>query len=129
MCDTLVEWRSVKQSQVPRSTAESEVTSLALGGIVLEGVVALLESMNLRVTKATLWGDNAASICLTQGQGSWRTRCLTNKANALRQRVESGDLIVSFVGTKDQKGDGLTKCLPVPMMQRMREHMCVFPRP
>ena len=36
----LVEWRSVKQAQVPRSTAESEVTSLALGGVVLEGVVA-----------------------------------------------------------------------------------------
>ena len=120
---------SVKQAQAPRRTAESEVTSLALGGVVLEGVVALLNSMGLQVANATLWGDNAASICLTQGQGSWRTRCLTNRANALRQRVETGDLVVAFVGTKDQRGDGLTKCLPVPMMAKMREHLCLFPMP
>ena len=129
ICDGLVEWRSVKQLQVPRSTAEAEVTSLHIGGIVLEGVKALLESMGLRVVSSTLWGDNAASIFLTQGQGSWKTRCLANRAAGLRSRVESGDLVVSYVGTKDQRADGLTKCLPVPATQRMREQLCLYPMP
>ena len=106
MGDNLVDWRSIKQTQVARGTAEAEITALALGGIVTEGFQALLESMLIRLEGVNISGDNTASLCLTQGQGSWRARCLNNRANGLRCRIQSGDLIVSFAGTGGQRADG-----------------------
>ena len=120
MGENMIDWRSIKQTQVPRSTAEAEITALALGGIVIEGFQALLEGMYTRIERVTLYGDNQASICLTVGQGSWRTRCLNNRANGLRCRIQSGELEVLYVRTGEQRADGLTKLLCVTKLQQAR---------
>ena len=112
----LVDWRSMKQLQVARNTAESEVTTLALGGVMLEGFEALLASLFVRPGVATLHGDNNASIFLGHGQGSWRSRAYAKRAAGIRSRVKSGDLILEYVGTKEQRADGLTKALSVPLL-------------
>ena len=78
----LVDWRSCKQPQPARSTAEAEVTGLALGGVVLEGVEAVLGSMLIKAESPEMFGDNQASIHIFKGQGSWRTRCFANRAAA-----------------------------------------------
>ena len=120
----LIDWRSQKQAQIARSTAEAEITALNLGVHMLEGSEAVLHSMcvSTKAETPTLWGDNSASLLIAEGQGSWRTRALSNRAVAIRSRVEMGMLIVNKVSSEEQRGDGLTKCNPAPIMGRIREH-------
>ena len=68
--------------------------------------------------------DNIAAIVLATGEGSWRTKAAANKVYAVREKVESGRLKVSYVGTKDQCADSLTKFLRVgPDQVKAREHL------
>ena len=68
--------------------------------------------------------DNTAAIVLATGEGSWRTKSAANKVYAVREKVESGRLKVSYVGTKDQCADSLTKFLRVgPDQVKAREHL------
>ncbi|CAK0841691.1 unnamed protein product, partial [Prorocentrum cordatum] len=120
--DVLVDWRSQRQPQVARSTAEAEVTALNVGLLMLEGAEATLCSMGVRLSVPTLWGDNAASLFLARGQGSWRTRALANRAAALRSRLEMGTLDLVKVASEDQRADGLTKVFAAPAMARIRAH-------
>ena len=111
-----VEWRSCKQPVVARSTAEAEVSALAMGLVMIEGLEAVLHSMFIDPGVPTLFGDNNASICLANRQGSWRTRSLSNKAAGLRSRLDLGSIILSYVGTKEQRADGLTMFLNAMLM-------------
>ena len=111
-----VEWRSCKQPVTARSTAEAEVSALAMGLVMIEGLEAVLHSMFIDPGVPTLFGDNNASICLANRQGSWRTRSLSNKAAGLRSRLDLGSIILSYVGTKEQRADGLTKFLNAMLM-------------
>ena len=120
VCECLVDWRSIKQAQPARSTAEAEITSLAMGCLMMEGTEAVLGSMFVRPASVCLWGDNSASLAVAMGQGSWRTRCLANRASALRSRLHQGTLQLGHVPTAEQRADGLTKILPVPGMARVR---------
>ena len=84
-------------------------------------VVTTLESMGVRC-KNTLFGDNVAANQVAETRGSWRTRSLATKVNALRSRIQRGMLDLKFVSTKEQRGDGLTKCGGVIHNKLMREH-------
>ena len=68
--------------------------------------------------------DNTAAIVLATGEGSWRTKSAANKVNAVREKVEAGLLKVTYVGTKDQCADSLTKFLRGgPDQIKAREHL------
>ncbi|CAK0805863.1 unnamed protein product, partial [Prorocentrum cordatum] len=105
----LVDWRSVRQQVVPFSTAEAEVNAFAVGENMSAAAATTLESMGLRV-RPTLYGDSVAANHVAEGRGSWRTRALPTKVNAIRSRMARGLLELHFVGTDDQRADGLTKC-------------------
>ncbi|CAK0875407.1 unnamed protein product [Prorocentrum cordatum] len=118
----LIDWRSVRQAQVARSTAEAEIAALAMGVVMFEGAEASLASMMVQLPLSKMWGGSAASLCLARGQGSWRTRALSNRASALRSRMESETLQLDHVGSNEQRADGLTKVFSVPAMSRIRGH-------
>ena len=44
-------------------------------------------------------------------EGSWRTKSAANKVYAVKEKVEVGRLKISYVGTKEQCADTLTKFL------------------
>ena len=68
--------------------------------------------------------DNTAAIALASGEGSWRTKAAANKVAAVRERVEHGKLKISYVGTKEQCADSLTKFLRGgPDQNKAREHL------
>ena len=79
-------------------------------------MTATPHAMCVNAGTPTLFGDNSASICLAQRQGSWRTRSLSNKAAGLRSRLDLRSFILLCVGTKEQRADGLTKFLSVQLM-------------
>ena len=55
--------------------------------------------------------DNTAAIVLATGEGSWRTKSAANKVHAVKEKVENENLKVTYVGTRDQCADSLTKFL------------------
>ena len=80
----------------------------------MEGVEAVLGSMFIKADSPEMFGDNQAAIHTFKGQGSWRTRCLANRAAALKARMEAGLLAMGFVASAEMKADGLTKRFPYP---------------
>ena len=62
-------------------------------------------------TCLALMCDNAAAIVLATGEGSWRTKSAANKVYAVKEKVDCGRLVVSYVSTFDQCADSLTKFL------------------
>ena len=48
---------------------------------------------------------------LSTGEGSWRTKSAANKVYAVKEKVEAGGLRISYVETKEQCADSLTKFL------------------
>ena len=117
----LVDWRSVRQQVPAYSTAEAEVNSLAMGECMQSEVVTTIESMGTRCS-STLYGDNLAANQISEARGTWRTRALSTKVNAIRARVQRGLLDLQFTPTTEQRADGLTKCGGVAHNKRMREH-------
>ena len=55
--------------------------------------------------------DNTAAIVLATGEGSWRTKSAANKVHQVKEKVENGLIEVTYVSTKDQCADSLTKYL------------------
>ena len=106
------------------SSAESEVQALASTEVLGDYIKTLRESLCLPTPIMELRCDNTAAIVLATGEGSWRTKAAANKVYAVREKVESGKLKVSFVGTKDQCADSLTKFLRGgPDQSKAREHL------
>ena len=58
-----------------------------------------------------------------KGQGSWRTRALSNRASATRARVDDGTLKLIQVASEAQLADGLTKSFSGPNMQKVRKQL------
>merc|ERR1712240_828448 len=122
--DNLVTWRSMKQSEVSMSSAESEVQALATTEVLADYIKTLRESLCLPTPLIELRCDNTAAIVLATGEGSWRTKAAANKVNAVREKVEAGSIKVSYVGTQQQCADSLAKFLRGgPDQVKAREHL------
>ena len=80
-------WKSTKQVQVPRSTAEREVTAMAYASQMLEGVACLYHTMGVPIEKPLLYCDNRAAVHLSTGSNEWRTKALTNRILGVRSIV------------------------------------------
>ena len=120
----VVTWRSMKQSATSLSSAESEVQALAMAGVLADFVSTLRESLCLPTQVMEIRCDNTAAIVLASGEGSWKTKAAANKVAAIRERVEQGELKISYVGTKEQCADSLTKFLRGgPDQHKAREHL------
>ena len=93
-------------------------------GVLADYVSTLRESLCLPTPTMEIRCDNTAAIVLASGEGSWRTKAAANKVNAIRERVEKGKLKISYVGTKEQCADSLTKFLRGgPDQNQAREHL------
>ncbi|CAK0848315.1 unnamed protein product [Prorocentrum cordatum] len=117
----LVDWRSLRQQLVCFSTAEAEMNGLALSCQVLYGLEAVAHAMELETT-AVLHGDNQAAKHIAEGRGSWRTRSLMTKDNAIRSRVERGMLELIYAETALMRADGFTKSKGPEHVAKVRAH-------
>ena len=104
-------WRSMKQTEVSLSSAESEVQALASTELLADYIKTLRESLCLSTPVMELMCDNTAAIALATGEGSWRTKSAANKVYAVKEKVDCGKLAVSYVSTFNQCADSLTKSL------------------
>ena len=101
----------MKQTDSAISTAESEVQALASTEVLAEYIRILRESLCLPASVVRIKCDSTSAIVLATGEGSWRTKSAANKVHQVKEKVENGFIEVTYVSTKDQCADSLTKYL------------------
>ena len=122
-----ISWKSTKQSQVPRSTAESEVTAMAYTAQFLEGIEALYHSMSVPIETPVLYCDNRAAGHLLSGSNEWRTKALVNRVLGVKSLVELGQLKVEFKATAEMQAGLLTKFMAAGILRRQRQLLGCVP--
>ena len=83
--NNVVAWRSMKQTEVSISSAESEVQALASTEVLVEYIKTLRESLCLPTPVMKIMCDNTAANVLATGEGSWRTKSAANKVYAVKE--------------------------------------------
>ena len=124
-----ISWKSTKQPQVPRSTAESECTAMAYSSQFLEGIACLYHTMGVPITKPVLYCDNRAAVHLSTGSSEWRTKALVNRILGVRSLIELGYLDLVFMPTNDMQADALTKFMGNKLLTRQRKLVGCVPPP
>ncbi|XP_019199804.1 PREDICTED: uncharacterized protein LOC109193402 [Ipomoea nil] len=116
---------------VARSSTEAEYKGLADVSAEVTWVVSLFRELGLHSGKpATLWCDNLGATYLAANPVFHaRTKHVEIDYHFVRDKVASGDFIVSFVSTKDQLADIFTKPLPAPRFQTLRDKLNVVSQP
>ena len=125
----LISWKSTKQTQAPRSTAESECTAMAYSSQFLEGITCLYHSMHVPLDKPVLYRGNRAAAHISSGSSEWRTKALANRILGVRSLIELGYLGVQFMPTADMQADALTKFLSAKVLARQRKLVGCVPPP
>ena len=120
---TPILWRSGRQSLVSLSTGESELIAILNGTVGMLGVEALLQDIDITVTKREVRSDSTAALAIASGGSSWRTRHLRIKANWLFEQLQSGYVVTRHCAGKVQLADLLTKALTG---QRIVDLLCLW---
>jgi hypothetical protein len=68
-----------------------------------------------------IYEDNPGCIALTENPVMHkRTKHIDIRHHFIRERVESGEIVLKYVATRDQLADMLTKPLKRPELERLR---------
>ncbi|XP_019159666.1 PREDICTED: uncharacterized protein LOC109156266 [Ipomoea nil] len=123
----LISWLSRKQRTVARSSTEAEYQALADVAAEVTWVVSLLRELGLHTEQpASLWCDNlGATYFCANPMFHAQTKHVEIDYHFVRDKVASGDFVVSFVSTKDQLADVFTKPLPGPWFTTLRDKLNV----
>ncbi|KAL5564966.1 hypothetical protein UlMin_028130 [Ulmus minor] len=110
----LVNWRSKKQSVVSRSSAESEYRALALG--ICEGMwlQRLIWELKVETKNAVrMFSDSQATINISKNpvHHDW-TKHVEIDRHFISEKVNNGIVQLSYIPTRLQTADILTKALP-----------------
>lgn len=110
----LVTWRSKKQSVVSRSSAESELRSLAHG--VCEGIwlKRLLSDLRIQINgPIKMMCDNQSSLSMSKDPVQHdRTKHIEIDRHFLSEKIEDHTISMNYVSSREQAADILTKSLP-----------------
>ena len=124
-----IAWKSSRQALVTTSSAETDLVEAHHGSQQMESVDSLLQDIGEQAESRVLHVDNAAAITLATSEGgSWKTRHLKVRHQALRQKVEDKWLEIQFCPGLHQQADGLTKILSSPRMNLLMERWGLHPQ-
>ena len=117
-----VTWSSKRQKLVTLSTTESEYVTAATASKEAIWLRRLLESIESPCAgPTTLNVDNQSAIKLIKNpEFHQRTKHVDIRYHYIREKVQSGDIIVKFVPSDNQKADIFTKALPRERFSKMR---------
>ena len=117
--DNLVTWRSKKQSVVARSSAEAEYRAIAQGMCELIWLDRLLSDLNVPLEgPMKLYSDSKSAIAIVHNPVQHdRMKHVRIDQNFIKTEVESKRITLSYVPTKLQEADVLTKALLKPQFE------------
>ncbi|WMV21787.1 hypothetical protein MTR67_015172 [Solanum verrucosum] len=111
--DSLISWKSKKQNTVSRSSAEAEYRSLAALTAEVVWVTNLFHELGVKlIGPANIYCDSKAAIQIAANPVFHeRTKHIEIDCHFIRERIQKGLIKTSYIHTKDQQADLLTKAL------------------
>ncbi len=108
-----VAWKSHRQTVVSASTAESELIEAADAHLHARTIMLMLAELDQQTSLIHLRCDNSAALSMVGEASSkaWRSRHISIRGHILDEAIREGEVQFSYVGTKEQKADGMTKGL------------------
>ncbi|CAN6447253.1 unnamed protein product [Victoria cruziana] len=109
----LVIWRSKKQNVCARSSAEAKYRAIAMGVTEILWVKILLNDIGIQVDDMMrFYCDNKAAISLSNNPVMHdQTKHVEIDRHFVREKIDSKELILSYIKTEDQIADVFTKGL------------------
>ncbi|KAH9726247.1 retrovirus-related pol polyprotein from transposon RE1 [Citrus sinensis] len=126
--DNLVAWSSRKQGMVARSTAESEYRAIALCTTEITWISSLFGELEIDMQRVLmiLSDSTSAAAIATNPVYHSKTKHFEIDLHFIRDKVTQGELEISFVASRDQVADILTKPLPYYKFSQFRSKLNVF---
>ncbi|KAI3744219.1 hypothetical protein L1987_57296 [Smallanthus sonchifolius] len=126
--ESLISWRSKKQSTVSRSTAEAEYRAMCAATCELTWLVNLLRELHVNITlPIQLFCDNTAAISIAANPVFHdRTKHFEIDLFFLREKIANGFIKMVSAASKDQLADIFTKGLLVGQHERMCKLLNMF---
>lgn len=109
----IVSWKSSKQRTVARSSTEAEYRALAHASAEIQWIQNLLHELGVSFAQPpAIHCDNIGATYLSANPVFHsRMKHLALDYHFVRQQVQAGKLKVSYISTKDQLADAMTKPL------------------
>ena len=121
--NAVVEWNSIKQKTIARSTAEAGYVALSFGTLAILYFKQFMHEIgldHLMSKRPKLYGDNTASIQSARNfQSSKEQRHISIAHHITREAVLNEIIDIEHIPTHLMIADGLTKSLAAGPMEQM----------
>lgn len=127
----LISWSAKKQATVSRSSTEAEYRALSLASAELIWMQYLLRELHITCSSPPiLLCDNmGATFLAANPMFHARTKHVEIDYHFIRERVQSKELVINFVSSKDQIADVFTKPVTTPRFLFLRDKLTVASTP
>ena len=128
-----IAWGSKLQTHIALSSTEAEYIAISTAMREIIPLMALLQEMSTRGFIPTMDGpeihcqvfeDNSGAIEIAKTtKYRPRTKHINTQYHHFRYYVDTGQIRLQYISTKDQLADMLTKSLPLSDLQRLRKRL------
>ena len=120
-----ITWESKTQRTVALSSTEAEYMSLSESAREATWLRLLLNDMNEKQKgSVTIYEDNQGAIALNQNpEHHKRNKHIDGRYHYCREKVEHGEIAVTYLRTDMMVADALTKALPAEKFCRFRDKL------
>lgn len=119
-----ISWESRKQRTVALSTQEAEYMALTDAAKEAMHLKQLISDMGIKHEAIELFNDNLAAQDLTRNPiVSARSKHISIREHFIREKVQDGDIVVSYKPTEIMEADILTKGLAGPRHDTLQKAM------
>jgi len=121
----LISWNAKKQKTVAASSCEAEYVAASESTKEAIWIRSLLDGIGFKqIEPTTINCDNNSAINLSEDPSLHsRVKHIDIKYHFIRERVQSNEINVSYINTKDNIADAFTKALAAPTFERLRGFM------